>query len=87
MVRKEFDLNGFKYIGSLVKDSRPQCKKWKRMGVIRYDQLDKEISWAYSNGKGMIPGTNKDNFATYKGGYNCAHQAVATRIEEQVLTK
>ena len=88
MVRKEFDLNGFKYIGSLVKDSRPQCKKWKRMGVIRYDQLDKEISWAYSYGKGMIPGTNKDNFGTYKGGHKCAHQAVATRIEEkEVLNK
>lgn len=87
MVRKEFDLNGFKYIGSLVKDSRPQCVKWKRMKVLRYDQLTKEISWAYSNGKGMIPGTNKDNFATYKGGHNCQHQAVATRIEEKVLTK
>ncbi len=87
MVRKEFDLNGFKYIGSLVKDSRPQCVKWKRMSVLRYDQLTKEISWAYSNGKGMIPGTNKDNFATYKGGHNCQHQAVATRIEEKVLTK
>ena len=88
MVRKEFDLNGFKYIGSLVKDSRPQCIKWKRMKELRYDQLDKEISWAYSYGKGMIPGTNKDNFGTYTGGHNCAHSAVATRIEEkEVLTK
>jgi len=87
MVRKEFDLNGYRYIGSLVKDSRPQCKKWKRMKVLRYDELTKEISWAYSNGKGMIPDTDKDNFATYRGGYNCQHQAVATRIEEKVLTK
>jgi len=87
MVRKEFDLNAFKYIGSLVKDSRPQCVKWKKMGTILYKNLTKEISWAYSYGKGMIPGTNKDNFATYKGGYNCAHHAIATRIEEKVLTK
>ena len=87
MVRKEFDLNAFKYIGSLVKDSRPQCKKWKRMGTILYKNLNKEIAWAYSNGKGMIPGTNKDNFATYKGGHNCAHSATPIRIEEKVLTK
>ena len=87
MVRKEFDLNGYRYIGSLVRDSRPQCRKWKGMRVLRYDQLTKEISWAYSNGKGMIPGTDKDNFATFRGGYNCQHQAIATRIEGKVLTK
>ena len=87
MVRKEFDLNGFKYIGSLVKDSRPQCKKWKRMGTIPYKTLNKEIAWAYSNGKGMIPGTNKDNFATYTGGHNCSHGAIPIRIEEKILTK
>lgn len=88
MVRKEFDLNGIKYIGSLVKDSRPQCKWWKRMGIIPYKDLTKEISRAYRSGKGMIPDTTKENFCTYRGGYNCAHQAVATRIEEkEVLTK
>ena len=88
MVRKEFDLNGIKYIGSLVKDSRRQCIRWKKMGVIPYDQLTKEISWAYSNGKGMIPLTDKDNFCSRRGGYNCQHSGTPVRIEEkEVLTK
>ena len=86
MVRKEFDLNGFKYIGSLVKDSRPQCIKWKRMKEIPMSILTQEL--ANPTNRGQIPGTTKDNFATYRGGYNCQHQAVATRIEEkEVLTK
>ena len=83
MVREEFDLDGIKYIGSLVKDSRIQCKKWKRMKIIPYKDLTKEISWAYSNGQGMIPGTDKDNFCTYRGGFNCAHMAVPVRLKEK----
>jgi len=77
-------LNAFQYIGSLVTDSRPQCERWiiKKGGVLKYSELEKEISWAYSNGKGMIPGTNKDNFGTYRGGYNCKHSAVPFRYEE-----
>ena len=63
MVREEFDLNGFKYIGSLVKDSRPQCVRWKKMGVIPYDKLSKEL--ANRRNRGQILGTTKDNFATY----------------------
>jgi len=85
MVRKEYDLNAFRYIGSLVMDSRPQCVRWvtEKKGVLRYDELTKEIGWAYSNGKGMIPGTTKESFATYKGGYNCKHQAIPFRLENQ----
>lgn len=84
MVREEFDLNAYRYVGSLVKDSRPQCERWVREkgGVLMYDELAKEISWANNNGQGMIPGTDKDNFATYRGGYNCRHTAIPTRIEE-----
>jgi len=87
MVRKEFDLNAFRYIGSLVKDSRPQCVRWKRMGTILYKNLTKEISWAYSNGKGMIPGTNKDNFCTYRGGWNCQHDCIPVRLDETKIVK
>jgi hypothetical protein len=90
MVRKEFDLDAYRYIGSLVVDSRPQCVRWitEKKGILPYDELTKEISWAYRRGKGMISDTTKDNFATYRGGYNCQHSAIATRLEEkQVLTK
>lgn len=84
MVRVEFDLNAFQYIGSLVKDSRPQCERWviQKNGVLLYSEIEKELAWARSNGQGLIPGTNKDNFATYRGGYNCRHTAIPFRYEE-----
>ena len=84
MVRVEFELNAFQYIGSLVKDSRPQCERWviQKNGVIMYDEIEKELAWARSNGQGLIPGTNKDNFATYRGGYSCRHCAIPFRYEK-----
>lgn len=85
MVREEFNLDAYRYIGSLVKDSRPQCKKWITVnnGILPFDTLTKEIQWANNNGTGMIPGTNKDNFATYRGGWNCRHSAVPFRLPEK----
>ena len=45
-------------------------------------ELEKELAWARNNGQGMIPGTNVKNFAQYRGGYNCNHQAYPTNIED-----
>ena len=81
MVREEYNLNAFRYIGSLVTDSRPQCIRWVQKKVLRYDELTKEL--ADPRNRGQIPGTNKDNFGTYKGGYNCRHQAIPFRLENQ----
>lgn len=76
MVRQQFDFNAIRYVGSLVRDSRPQCERWVNMGYIPISELDAEINWAYNYGSGMIPGTNKDNFEVYRGGYNCRHEAI-----------
>ena len=57
------------------------------MRTIPYKGLTKEISWDYSNGKGMIPGTTKDNFCSLRGGYNCQHDCIGIRIDEKLLTK
>ena len=51
------------------------------MKEIPMSILPREL--ANSTNRGQIPGTTKDNFATYRGGYNCQHHAVATRIEEK----
>jgi len=85
MVREEFDLNAFKYIGSIALNTRPQCRRWITVKdrILKYDELTKEIQWANNNGKGMISGTTKDSFATNRGGFNCRHQAIAIRIEEK----
>lgn len=74
----EFDMDGFYYVGSLIKDSRPQCVRWVKElgGVIPADKLEEEIEWMHRNGGGVIPGTDVSNFAEFRGGYNCRHTAI-----------
>ena len=81
-ILNEFELDGFSYEGSIIRDSRPQCVRWveKFKGVLRLDQLTDEIDWAYTNGSGMIAGTTKDTFAVNKGGHRCRHSCTAIRI-------
>ncbi len=89
-IAKEFDLNAYEYVGSLIDDSRPQCRRWVNKEVLLKADLPSEIAWAESNGSGMIPGTTPDNFAIYRGGYNCRHQAIPfklTRREAERLKK
>lgn len=83
-LQKEFGLDGISYEGSLIVDSRPQCKRWIEEfgGILRYDELEDEIAWAFANGSGMIPGTTKDTFTVYRGGYQCRHFATAIRLTE-----
>ena len=78
----EYGLNAFRYVGTVVGDTRPQCKKWLKQKLLKESELGKEISWAKKNGSGMIPATNKENFIVYRGGYNCRHRAIPILIEE-----
>jgi len=90
-IAEEFGLDAFQYVGSLIDDSRKQCIRWTGKEVLLKKDLPAEIAWANNNGTGMIPGTNADNFAVFRGGYNCRHSAIpfkltrreAARLEEQ----
>lgn len=86
-IASELDLNAVRYVGSLITDSRAQCRKWVNQGVLTLDDLfAKEIQKAingtlYYEGKkssGMNPETNVSNFVIYRGGYNCRHRAIPT---------
>lgn len=76
----KYNFNAYLYVGGLVRDSRPQCVVWNGMGVLPKATLGEEIAKAYISGSGMIPGTTVENFAVYRGGYNCRHTAIPTRI-------
>lgn len=85
-IGQELNLKDFLYSGSIITDSRAQCIYWVEKRILLRDELEEEIKTASSKppgslgGKkcsGMIPGTNINNFATYRGGYNCRHRAVA----------
>jgi hypothetical protein len=78
-IEVEYDLNAYLYVGGLKKTSRPQCKKWVKMGVILIKDLEEEIAWAERNGTGMIQNTTPGTFAIYRGGWGCLHKAIPTR--------
>ena len=79
VIAREYELDSYRYVGSLIEDSRAQCVRWVNDEVLPIITLDSEIRWAFNNGSGMIPGTNVENFATFRGGYNCRHMAIPFR--------
>lgn len=79
VIKNEFNLTSIAYVGSVVKDSRKQCRRWVDMGTISDKYLQKQIDWAEKNGSGMIPGTSPENFIINRGGYNCRHTAYPVR--------
>ena len=84
-VRKSYKLDALLYVGSIIKDSRPQCERWVRetkngkLGLILFEDLETEIQWADNNGTGMIPDTTPENFCQNRGGFNCRHIAYPVR--------
>lgn len=78
---RQFGYNAFRYIGSVVDETRPQCERWTDKEYLLFSELEDEIAWAFENGTGMNPATTTDNFAIYRGGYNCRHIAVPTFYE------
>ena len=81
-IAKAYGLDGWKYVGSVVDKTRPQCKRWLKMGTIAGDELAKEIKWAKENGSGLNPDTTPTNFGVYRGGYGCRHSAYPVRLKK-----
>jgi len=80
---RQFGYNAFRYVGSIVDETRAQCERWAEMEYLLYSELESEVEWAFENGKGMNPMTTADNFSIYRGGYNCRHIAVPTFYEPE----
>lgn len=79
IIMNQFELDYWGYEGSLIKTSRPQCRRWVEMGKIPVGEVQSEIEWALRNGSGMIPGTTPETFGSFRGGYNCRHRATPLR--------
>ncbi len=81
--------NWFKYVGSNIKTSRTFCialtkKKYYHRSELpqiikgnfqEFKELKGEIYDKTKLPQGMYDDTNTSNFPTYRGGYNCGHQA------------
>lgn len=74
-IAQTYGLNGIRYVGSIIRDSRPQCRRWVRKREISLQELPRELEWMRQNGEGQIAGTNTENFLRNRGGHNCRHQA------------
>lgn len=91
-------LNATQYVGSLIRDSRGQCRKWVDMNIIKDAILQEEIDWAFTAQKngikfggmrvsGMIEGTDAATFCIYRGGNRCRHRAFPIRVSTQKPSK
>jgi hypothetical protein len=80
IIADEFGLDAFRYVGSIIDDSRAQCVRWVGKRILEKSEMQSEIAWANNNGTGMIPGTNPDNFLVFRGGYNCRHRAIPFKL-------
>lgn len=78
-VKDDYGFTNWEYVGTIVKNSRPQCIRWVKMERIPDEDLEDQLAWAFANGSGMIPGTDRSTFGIYRGGYNCLHSAIPTR--------
>lgn len=75
----EYGVNEWRYTGTLINDSRPFCVHCVSAlgGKIPDKDLDKLLKKYLSSkslSQGMRPGTNRKNFASYRGGYRCRHR-------------
>lgn len=77
---KEYGLNGFVYVGDLVKDSRPLCVHL--IGLNRAIKLSEMPELINDMPNGLYPNTTEDNFVEVRGGYNCRHFAFPIDIPD-----
>lgn len=92
-IRDEVGLDGFYYIGSLIRSSRANCNelvtgtgRFKHLavepGLYRTADLPEIISLARGR-SGWNENTTPETFAQYRGGYSCRHEVVYVPLEDE----
>jgi hypothetical protein len=75
-VASKIDVEFYRYIGGLIRDTRPFCKEHNGQ-YLHYKEIELlgEETWA-----GQRQGTNPATIFTYCGGYNCRHTFLPVAI-------
>ncbi len=86
LVSEDLDLNWWRYVGALVKGSRPWCQSMTGKEWVHRSELPKlphifSVKQVPLNPKtglpqGMKAGTNGNNILVLAGGWNCNHQFI-----------
>lgn len=80
IVKNEYDLNAFIYVGDIIEDSRPLCRHLVSLHRKIFTSELPELLQQFP--EGLYPDTNEDNFMVYRGGFSCRHQTFAVRKKE-----
>lgn len=91
----EYDLDGFRIVGSLIKTSQRQCiqmvNETGELGAFAVNgkyamaDLPKIIEKLRASYPGVYSGLNVSNFFIYRNHYGCRHQFIPTRLLEKDL--
>jgi hypothetical protein len=94
VLQAEFELDGFRYVGSLIETSREACnylvegsgpmEQFMRDGAYRIADLP-EIIEKLKNLSGWNPETTPTNFFELRGGFNCRHEAIPIKLTKRQL--
>jgi len=94
VLQAEFELDGFRYVGSLIETSREACnhlvegsgpmQQFMRDGAYRIADLP-EIIELLKNMSGWNPETTPTNFFELRGGFNCRHEAIPIKLTKRQL--
>lgn len=79
-LKVEYDLNGWRYVGSIIKTSRAFCRDCVAISKIDEETMQQKID-EYSN-SGLLYGmaTTIENITVNRGGFNCRHEAIPINI-------
>jgi hypothetical protein len=79
-LKVEYDLNGWAYVGSIIKTSRAFCRDCVAIGDVDEKTMEDKIN-EYSN-NGLLYGmaTTIENVTVNRGGFNCRHEAIPINI-------
>jgi hypothetical protein len=77
IIKQEYKLERFIYVGDIIKDSRPFCRHL--VGLKRKIHIDEVPKFVEQFPEGLRPDTTKKNFYINRGGYSCRHTVMAVR--------
>lgn len=80
-IASQYGLTAYRYVGSIVKASRPHCERWVEVEILTRERLERDITLLHlaGNPDGFRPETTFENFPIYRGGWNCRHQSIPVR--------
>ncbi len=87
-VAEDLGLEWYRYVGSNLTTTREFCEFLTKKDYVHKSELPAIIEGLIDGHQcaiykktglpyGMVPGTNVSNFQTFRGGFNCGHQAFA----------